>query len=150
MDYAALRAEIAQPAYAGLSDAEIAAALNAEIDAVRNVATSDARALLLATGEWGAITLLARQEPSESVPAEAIAAAITAIDTLKLTEVLETTKTPYWQAVQAMVAGLQAAGVLSEATGTALLGLRETTTTRAAQLGLGQVSPGDIQTARST
>lgn len=150
MDYAGLKAEIGLPAYAGMSDVEIAAALNAEIDAVRDVATSDARALLLRTGEWGAITLLSRQVPSEAVPAEAVAAAITAIDTLRLTTTLETTKAPYWQAVQAMVAGLQAAGVLSEATGTALLALRQTTTTRAAVLGLGRVSPGDVQTARST
>lgn len=151
MNYSALHAEIALPAYADMSDTEIAAALNAEtVQEIRDVPTSEARGLLLATGEWGALVLLARSQPSESVPAELIAAAITAEDTLRLTETIEVSDSVNWGAVQAMLGALTSAGVISVGTRDALLALRDTTTSRAAQIGLGLVRPGDIATARST
>lgn len=123
MDYAALKTEIALPAYDGLSDADIAAALNEQtVAGVRDVPTADARGLLLGTGEWGALVLLAR---STTAPQEAVAAAITAEDTLRLTETLEVTKPAYWQAVQVLTSALVTAGVLSSGTRDALLAMRD-------------------------
>jgi hypothetical protein len=149
MNYAALKSEVAKPEYAGMSDAQIAAALNATtVETIRDVPTSEARALLLSTGEWGGIVMLARATPSETIPAEAVAAAITAEDTLRLTVTLELTRDAYWQAVQTLLGGLVAAGVLSAGTRAALLALRETTTSRAAQLGWSEIRTTDIETAR--
>lgn len=150
MDYAALKAEIALPAYAGMSDAAIAAALNAAtVDIVRKVPTWEARALLLATGEWGAIKLLSRQSPTMGTPeAQAVAVAITTIDSMTETTVLDADQADAFAAMQTMVGVLQAAGVLSAGTGAAMLALRNTKTSRAAQLGLGPVRPGDVAAAR--
>lgn len=141
MDYFALRDEIALPAYAGLSDTEIAVVLNAEtVATIRDVPTHEARALLLATGEWAAIVLAARAGN---------AYAITAEDTLRLTETLQVaSNAAYWQAVQTLLGALVTDGALSSGTRDALLALRDTTTSRAAQLGLGVVQPCDVQTAR--
>lgn len=122
--YADLRAALA--GMEGLTDAEAATALcGTNRTVVVDVPTRDARALLLATGEWGGLVRLARSQPSADRPEAIIAAAITAEDTLRMTEVLETTKPEAWAAVQAMVAALAGAGVISAASAAALLALRE-------------------------
>lgn len=151
MDYAALKAEIALDAYKGMDDAEIAAALNAEtVDAVRKVQTWEARALLFGTGEWGAIKLLSRQTPTMgSTEAQAVAVAITTIDTMTETQVLDADQPEAFGAMQQMVGVLQAAGVLTAATATKLLALRDAKISRAAQLGLGEVRPGDVANVRA-
>ena len=151
MDYAALKAEIALPAYKGMSDAEIADALNAEtIDAVRKVPTWEARSLLLGTGEWGAIKLLSRQAPAMGAPeAQAVAVAITTIDTMTDASVLDADDPEAFAAMQAMVGVLQAAQVLTPPTAAKLLALRDVKVSRAQQLGLGHVSPGHLDTARA-
>lgn len=151
MDYAALKAEIALPAYQSMSDAAIAAALNAKtIDTVRKVATWEARSLLLGTGEWGAIKLLSRQAPAMGSPeAQAVAVAITTVDTMELTSILDADDPVAFGAMQAMVGVMQAAGVMTAETAGKLLALRDVKVSRADQLGLGPVRPGDVSTARA-
>lgn len=126
---ATLAQRLAEPDVASLPDWQAADALNvpdvANGTRMRDVPTSDVRGMLLATGEWGAIVLLSRQTPSAQVPAEAVAAAITAIDTLSLTQTLEASKPAFSAAMEAMIAGLLAAGVLSAQTGATLLAMRE-------------------------
>lgn len=103
-----LAARLAEPDLAGLPDWQAADALNAPDPANgtrrRDVPTHEARALLLATGEWAAIEMLSRMTPAPGSP-EAQAA------------------------TQQMVAGLQAAGALSSGTAAALLALAEATIT---------------------
>jgi hypothetical protein len=151
MNYAALQAEIVLPAYAGMDDDAIAAALNAEtVETVRDVPTVDARELLLATGEWGALVLLARSTPASVAQAPVIAAAITAVETLRETTTLEVTKPANWTAMQTLVGTMQQAGVMSEGTGAALLALRDIHISRAAEIGwTAGVSAADVAAARS-
>lgn len=98
----------------------------------RDVPTATVRGMLLASGEWGAIVILSRQPvtvaqlAAQEPEALAVAAAITALATLEHTATLEATNSAYWNAMQAMVAGMQAVGVMSKATGDALLALAET------------------------
>lgn len=109
----------------GMQDAAAAEALAAETrQEVRDVATSDARALLLRTGEWGGLVMLARRTPADLQEGQAIGAAITAEDTLRLTETLQATDPAYFGAMQQMCAVLEAAGVVSHETATELLELR--------------------------
>lgn len=108
-----------------LGDAEAAERLAAErTSSVQNVQTSDARALLLKTGEWGAVVLLSRKVPADAEEGMAVAAAITAQDTLRYTETLEATDPGYFAAMERMCAVLSAAGVVSAETCAALLDLR--------------------------
>lgn len=159
MDYAALRDEIALPAYKGMSDAAIADALNAEtIPVVRKVQTWEARALLLGTGEWGAIKQLSRQtpdmqstDPAVQALVQAVSVALTTIDTMELTQVLDTDDPVAFGAMETMVGVLQAAGVLTQQTGDRMLALRDAMTSRRAQLGYSEpIRPGDVATARVT
>lgn len=149
MDYEALKAEISLSVYDGMDDQAVADALNAKtVDAVRDVPTADVRGVLLSTGEWGGIVLLGRSAPSETLPAQLIAAAITAEDTLRLTETLESSKPDYWAAMQQLIGAIQSAGVISEATAEKLLTMRDIKISRATELGLPPVTPSDVQTAR--
>lgn len=92
----------------------------------QTVPTATARGLLLASGEWGAIKLLSRQAVAPTDPAApAVVLAITTIDTLELTTILEATNPAFWGAMQAMVAGLEQAKLVSARTAAALLALAD-------------------------
>lgn len=148
-DYPALKAEIALPVYAGMTDAEIAVSLNAPtISYMQDVICSDARAILFATGEYGGIVLLSREVPSGTVPASLVAAAITAIATLDQAQAIQASNSTAWGAVQQMLGAFVQAGTLSQASNDALLALAPATTSRAEQLGFIPVYEADIQAAR--
>lgn len=124
----ALATRIAEPDLARLPEWQVAAALNAPDPNLqlrrRNVPTNEAKNVLRLTGEWGAVVLLSRQTVAIDAPeARAVAMAITVVDTLTETTELGTTDETHWLAMQAMVAGLQQAGVISEASATGLLAL---------------------------
>ena len=145
MDYAAIAAALAEPPLAALPNAEAAAALSAQtVPMVRDVPTSEARAVLLATGEWGGIVLASRATPNAEMPAALVALCITVIATLEHTETLEMTKPAYWAAVQQMLGGLRQAALISEATHAALLALRDV-----ALPVWGTVTEHDVAAARS-
>ncbi len=124
-----LAERLALPDLADLPDWQVADILNTPDQSLGtkrvDVLSSDVRGLLLGTGEWGAIKLLSRMTPSEQVPAQAIVAAIIAIDTLELTTTIEASKPQYYAAVEALVAGLQSANVISSGTGAALLAMAD-------------------------
>lgn len=95
----------------------------------RDVPTWEAKAILLTTGEWGAITLLSRQQVTMVDPlAQAVMLAITARDALdpSITETIEATNPVNYAAVEGMLAGLVLAGVVSAPTQAALLALADT------------------------
>lgn len=111
----------------GIDDpASAAEALNAQTDTVpRDILATDARAILLVTGEYGALVLLSRQTPSVSVPAALVAAAISAIATLDQSVTIQVTDPVKWGAVQTMLAAFVAAGAISETSRDALLAMRD-------------------------
>jgi hypothetical protein len=128
----ALATRLAEQDLASLSDAAAAAALNAPNAAngtkKRDVPVTDARGLLLATGEWGAIVLLARSTPNPpTLPVEAVVAAIVAEAALNPSEtgVIEATNSAKLAAVELMLEGLVLAGVVTDATRDALLALAD-------------------------
>lgn len=121
LDYFMLRTALAAPALAALPDADAAQALNGRGKTVaRKVPTFEARGLLLRSGEWGALKLLSR---STAAPDALVAAAITAVDTLELTETLDTDEPDVLARIEAMLGGFVAAGALSAKTRDALLAL---------------------------
>lgn len=65
MDYVALKVALEAPELAGLTNGEAAEILSAQtVPMIRDVPTAEARAVLLATGEWGGIVLASRMTPS--------------------------------------------------------------------------------------
>lgn len=158
MDYAALKAEIALPAYAGMSDAEIAVALNAAvIDVAQNVEASVVRGDILADAEmaWGWVGVMATAPLLPSDPLAPVKALCLVVrDTLSLVVTLEATDEAKWTAMQAALNGLllarQQTGIplMSEALRDAVLARRMTKISRAAQLGLPPVDEQAVITAR--
>jgi hypothetical protein len=142
--YAELRDALAP--HAALSDDAAAAALSAETITAepRDVPTAFVRGVLLATGEWGGLVLVSRSVPSETRPVALIAACITVVDTLTLTETLELTRAENWAAIQAQCAALVAAGLCSQSSSDLILGQRQPTIPRLEPAPTGQ----DVAAAR--
>lgn len=90
MNYAALAAEIAKPAYEGLGDAEMLAALNAKTVAVAvPVLAGDVRRLLMVAGRWPRIAAIARglipaADDNQALAAVALVEALAAIESFDL------------------------------------------------------------------
>jgi hypothetical protein len=112
MDYAALKLA---DALLGISDpAQAAAALTEQTVTVpTDIATSDARAVLLLSGEWFKVKQLAKQTLNGTARDQAVAAADICVDALTLTTTLHTSEEATWAAMQPMIGALQAAGVIS-------------------------------------
>lgn len=149
MNYAALKAEIALPAYDGLTDAQIAAALNAQAVAVhRDAPAAEVERVLLRTTEWGRVVRVADGRLTKP---EAVAdICITLVRTVERGGEIASASDVDFALLQNMVGLLVQAEVISTATRDALLALRATTTSRAAQLGLGVVAAGHVQMARAS
>jgi hypothetical protein len=144
MDYATLKSEIALPAYAGMTDAEISAALNAPIACTQDVPARSVRAVLMARGKWPLVLIA-----SEATTKDATwAAARLLYDFVGEGGTFDTSNGAMLAALTGQMQTLVAGSVLVDADKAAVLALTEGTTTRAAQLGLGSVNAGDIQTAR--
>lgn len=117
----------------GIDDPEqAAAALSAQtVTVTMDIATADARAVLLLSGEWFKVKQLAKMPLSGASPPspqdQAVAAADICIDTLTLTEALHFADDVQWQAAQPMIQGLLAAGVVSPASAAAWVALRTKT-----------------------
>ena len=121
---------------AALPDWAAADALNAP-DAVngtarRDVATSDVRGALLASGEWPAIVLVAEgvAMPGMAGMADADRIALRGLcvlvrDTLLHTTTIQTSAPDRYAATAAGLAGLAQAGLVSDATRSALLALAD-------------------------
>lgn len=126
-----LAERLAEPDVAGLPDWRAAEVLNTP-DPVNGTKRVDvdvrqARGILLATGEWAAVKMASRLEPSAEVPPELVGAAITCIDALdpSQTTVIESGMPEKYARVQAMLDGLVQAQLVSQASADALLALAD-------------------------
>lgn len=116
MDYVALKAELAQPAYAGLSNADAAAALHAVTATRAREYHATARSLMADLGPAAADAILAALEaaaPGNRIVARSLTLIAPAEGGIDLAH----------PETQAQLDGLQAAGVLTAAQVTALKGL---------------------------
>jgi hypothetical protein len=148
MDYAALKIEIGKPAYADLTDTQILTALNAPVEAYRDVPAAEVRAALVEcrNGEaWAAILKCSRGNAFDN----AWAAAKQLDDGQRdPPQVFLLSRATTRAAYSAQVGHLVNAGVLTMDERNIMAALCRTITTRAEQLGLGQVEPAHVQTAR--
>ena len=143
MNYRALAVELLESQYAEMSDAAAAAALNAETIHVRQrVAIADLQARAMETGVYTALRMAVA---SSQTPDDLRAVCQTVLDLAgaRFADVdLDNAAS-----VQ-MFGALQQAGVITPQQAAAIDALADGVTSRAAQLGLGYVSPGDVQQAR--
>ena len=123
-----------------------AAALNAQTAAVQvDISGNDCRSILLRTGEWGALVMLANSAPSATLPAQMVGAAIVARDTLASDLAIQIHNPAVAAGVAQMLGALVQAGVISAASQSAMLALG-TVTQPVWQPAL---TAGDIQTAKA-
>jgi hypothetical protein len=145
IDLAVLRAEIALPQYAGLDQTAIAAMLNAKsIDGSRDVPAFEARQIVLLSGEWATIKLLAETRPATT----AVSIAMTFVDTLSDRET--TIPASARNQIAGLLDVLVATNVLSGSSKAALMLLFNTKISRAEQMfGPGvTLTPSQVEEAR--
>ena len=115
-----------EPDVVNLGEAEAAAVLNApdtNLPKKRvDVATQDAREVLLSTGEWAVVVLAAG---NETLPDALRGACIILRDTIMGTATIRATDPAIHDATDALLAGLVAAGVLTADTKGLLMGLAD-------------------------
>ena len=143
MNYQLLYDEISRDVYAGLSDTEIAAALNAVTIPVRQrVGIADLQARAMETGVYTALRMAVA---SSQTPDDLRAVCQTVLDLAGAR--FEDVDLDNAASVQ-MFGALQTAGIITAQQAAAIDALADAVTSRAVQLGLGYVSPGDVQQAR--
>ena len=144
MDYQTLANEIALPTYAGMSDDEIVAALNAlTAPTRRRVPIADLQARAMETGVYTALRVVVG---NAQAPAELRAIAQTVLDlaNARFADIdLDNS------ASRQMFGALQAAGVLTQVQATEIDALADVPgRSRAQEIGLGVVSEADVAAAR--
>ena len=148
---AALAARLTEPDMPALTDEHVAAALNASGSGVGTarvrLATSDARGVLLASGEWPVIIMTA--EPGSGAPPELRGLCILWRDTLTLTQEIQTDDPARYEAALVALGALQGASLISEATATALIAMCSRATSWAEDHGIGVITSGDVGTIRA-
>ena len=146
MDYAALKAEIALPAYDGLTDDQIATALNAPLEAYRDVPAANVRAALVECNAWAAVLKCSRANALD----DAWAAAKQIDDGQRdPPQVFQLSRAATRAVYSAQVGHLVEAGVLTLDQRNIMAALCRVTTTRAAQLGWARaLYPSDVAAAR--
>jgi hypothetical protein len=121
-----LAARIAQPDLAGLPEWKVAEILNAPDDSLpkvrRSVNKRDAQEILLASGEWAQVYMVAE---NTAAPAQLRGACINLRDTIRLTETIAMDNPAIYAAVDAVLSGLVAAQFLTAQTRGALLALAD-------------------------
>lgn len=137
MDYAALRAEIALSKYGGMTDAQIATAVTAEtVTTAQDVAISAVGGYMLARGIIAKADAWAAANPADT---SGVLVAIRSLEGLMASPhltVVEMSNPDIAAAVQQMIGGMAAAGIMTSAQQTEILAMAQINTTRAAQLGL--------------
>jgi hypothetical protein len=115
-----------EPDVVNLGEAEAAAVLNApdpDLPLKRvDVATADAREVLLSTGQWAGVVLAAE---NETLPDALRGACIILRDTIMGTATIRATDPAIHDATDALLAGLVAAGVLTAGTKGLLMALAD-------------------------
>lgn len=137
MDYAALKAEIALSKYGGMTDAQIAVALAADtITIMQDVPISAVGGYMLARGITAAADAWATAHPDDTTGVlSAVRSLLGLLASPHLTTV-EMSNPTIAAAVEQMLGGMVAAGIMTSTQQAEILALASTSTTRAAQLGL--------------
>lgn len=142
-----IAAKVAQ--FAGVAEAEVAATLNAPDSNLptrrSDVATEDARKILLATGEWGAVILVAENIAASE---QLRRACIVLRDTITQTATIPASTPMIYSATSGLLDGLVVAGILTNETRNALMALADTYQSWADMEGVGEVTIRDVGIAR--
>lgn len=143
MDFQLLFNEISQPQYAGMTDAEIVAALNAQTAVRRRVPISDLQARAMESGVYTALRV-AVATPGTPEQLRAVCQTVLDLANARFTDVdLDNA------ASQQMFGALRQAGVITADQAAAIDALATTGyTSRARALGLGAVTVEDIERSR--
>jgi hypothetical protein len=143
-----IAAKVAEAQFAGMAESAVAAALNALDTTLTkkrvDVATSEAREILLSTGEWGAVVLAAE---NTAAPQQVRGACIVLRDTIAETSLIRASVPAIYNATATLLGGLTP-GVLTEGTRDALMALADVPQSWAEQQGVGTVEIRDIGIAR--
>ena len=149
MDYTALAAEIAAPAYTGMNDATLLAALNAKtVPVAVPVQSGEVRRLLMVAGKWPKIAALARGLIS-GTDGEKLAA-VALVEALAEIESFDLTVDAYASAVNAQLDAAIAVGLIETAHRAAILALGSVAKSWVALTfpGLAALGQPDIDAAR--
>jgi hypothetical protein len=138
MNYAVLKTELADPVYTGLSDADAAAALNAQTVATfQKVEYSDVASYLMLVEKYLPIS------ESATASGKAFMLAMSTFQTFDLR------KPGVETAVVNLLDALIVDGLITASDKAAILALADDTISRAQELGLPVVRPGHVETARA-
>lgn len=147
MDYLALKAELDKPAYAGMSDSEAAAAINAAtVTVVKPVQSADARRYLMLVGKWPTIAALARGLIAGSDGEKLAAVAL--VEGLAMIESFDLSAPAYAAAVDAQLDACVSAGLIDANDKAAIIGLKHADVPGDQAFGRG-VQPYDVANARA-
>jgi hypothetical protein len=142
-----IEAKVAQ--FAGMAEADVAAALNAPDESLPkkrvDVATSDAKEILLSTGEWAAVVLTA---DNTAIADQVRGACIVLRDTIAETELIRASVPAIYNATAVLLGGLVMTGVLTDATRDALMELADVHQSWADMEDVGTVETRDVGIAR--
>jgi len=142
-----IAAKVAQ--FAGMAEPDVAAALNAPDPTLPkkrvDVATSEAREILLSTGEWGAVVLAAE---NTAVPEQVRGACIVLRDAITQTTAIRISVPAIYSATVNLLNGLISAEILTDDTRNALMALADLNQSWAEMEGVGDVTTRDIGIAR--
>ena len=144
-----IAAKVAQ--FPGIAEADVAAALNAPDPSLptkrSDVATNDAREILLSTGEWGAVILAAE---NTAAPEQVRGACIVLRDAITQTTAIRISVLAIYSATVNLLNGLVSAGILTTDTRNALMALADVNQSWAEMEGVGEVTIRDIGIARGS
>ena len=144
-----IAAKVAQ--FPGIAEADVAAALNAPDPSLptkrSDVATNDAREILLSTGEWGAVILAAE---NTAVPEQVRGACIVLRDAITQTTAIRISVPAIYSATVNLLNGLVSAEILTNDTRNALMSLADAAQSWAEIEGVGVVTVRDIGIARGS
>ena len=121
-----LAQKIAEPQFSGLTDNAVADLLNAADPSLPlervDVATADAKEILLSTGEWAKVVLAA---DNASTPESIRGACIVLRDTIMETSTVRAPVAEIYNATAALLGGLVTAGVLTSGTRNSIMALAD-------------------------
>lgn len=135
--------------FSGIAEVDVATALNAPDPSLptkrSDVATNDAREILLSTGEWGAVILAAE---NTAVPQQVRGACIVLRDAITQTTAIRISVPAIYSATVNLLNGLVSAEILTDDTRNALMALADVNQSWAEMEGIDKVTTRDIGIAR--
>lgn len=151
MDYAALKTEIAKPEYAGMTDAEIAEAINGKVVAVKvDVPSDTVRGTLYARGAWRQIVSLSLDaKNSDPVHDAALVAAVQLVDFCRAGGVFSTSNGAILAQTAADLDALEAGDIITADDKMAVLALADASVPLWKSFGVRPLDFNDIAIARS-